>query len=104
VAVSLKRAPRERFEREMAEHRVKRCGARGQSRRDGQEARRQATGSTGRRSADRVRLWRRNGQTLYLASEVSGRPLFGGQRDPILKYGPWVAGYLQMVTPNADPD
>jgi hypothetical protein len=34
---------------------------------------------------------------------VSGRPLFGGQ-DPVLKHGPWVAAYLQMVTPNGDPD
>jgi hypothetical protein len=29
-------------------------------------------------SADRVHLWRRNGESLYSASEVSGRPLFGG--------------------------
>src|SRR3954462_9305945 len=31
-------------------------------------------------SADRVRLWHRNGQSLYSAAEVSDRPLFGGSR------------------------
>ena len=30
--------------------------------------------------ADRLRLWCRNGQSLYSAAEVSGRPLFGGSR------------------------
>ncbi len=53
--------------------------------------------------ADRLRLWCKT--AVFILRRGGKRPsAFWWIKTPFSQHGPWVAAYLQMVTPNGDPD